>query len=463
MAKDLREWIRTLQAAGGLHEIDKSVNTERDIGGLIYQSDRPILFNNVEGHPNWRVLGQPVASMRDVALSLGVRPEDAVRRYAELLAEGPGEVVEVADGPVHERVLLGEDADVTKIPVHVMSAGDGGKYIGSGLCVTRDPETGVQNMAFHRMQIKGPHITGIQARTENHLWKAYEKYEEKGQAMPISIVIGHHPMLLYAAAWSGSAAVSEYAVAARLMGEPMEVVRCKTNDLQVPAWAEIVIEGEVPPGYREIEGPFGEFQGYATAAQGMNPVIKIKAITMRTDAIYASVTAIRVPYSGLNMAALMYNHLKNICGGIDLRSVYVAPELFAVYIQMAPRYAGEAKNALMGALTSPYLHPKIAYAVDPDVDLFDSRDILWAVATRVNPRDDVFIVDGTRGHPYDVSLPEIGTPGARNWQRIGSKMGIDATKPAMRPDPDRHKEFDRARPPGWGEVFLRDFLPSGDR
>ncbi|MDO8690652.1 MAG: UbiD family decarboxylase [Dehalococcoidia bacterium] len=462
MPKDQRDWIRQLDEAGELLHIRKEVDTRVSMGALIYESlEKALLFENIKGYPGWTCLGQAPGNWRHFGLAFGVPKEKVVEEYARRIGQGPRPCTMVSSGPVKEVIWKGADADLTKIPVHVVWQGDGGPYIGAGLSVVRDPETGVLNMAFHRMQVKGPRRTGMLARTETHIWRIYQKYEQQNQAMPIAVINGHHPFLYCAASWSGSKEVSELGLASTLMGEPLQMVKCETSDLEVPADAEIIIEGVVPPGVREAEGPFGEFQGYPVSAMGMNPVIDVNTITMRREATYKTLTNFRHEgnsYMIFNMCAVIFDRVKALGGGIDLKTVHTSDDFFTMIIQMNPQYEGDARLALMDVLTGPYLHPKIAIAIDDDVDIYDPADVIWAVSTRVNPSKDVFIVPETRGHPMDLSLQEVSVPGSDKWSRVGSKMGIDATKPAAKTSPEQRERFRRNRPVGWGQVFLKDFI-----
>jgi 2,5-furandicarboxylate decarboxylase 1 len=158
------------------------------------------------------------------------------------------------------------------------------------------------------------------------------------------------------------------------------------------------------------------------------------------------------------MEIAVYKRVKDVEGYIDLKDVHIPPSggCFTVILQMTPNYEGQAKNALMAALSSPYLHPKIAIAVDEDIDIYEPAEVQFAVSTRVNPSKDIFIVDGTRNHPMDPSLTQMSPPGTR-WQRIGSKMGIDATKPSTS-EPEDRVAFERIRPMGWAKYRLQDFI-----
>ncbi len=462
MPQDLRTYLNVLQQQGELITIAKQVDPLTQMGTLFWQSDRAILFTNVKGYPNWRIVGQAAKTRKQIATALETTPERAVVEAMERIRSGPVECRLIEDGPVKEKKLIGNDVDLNKIPVTVSSEGDVARFITSGLCIVKDPETGRRNVAFHRLQVKSKNHTGI-LMVPRHTWMIYEKYQRLHRPMPMVVVIGHHPAYEIAAAYCGPFGLDELEITGALLQEPVELVKCETIDLEVPARAEIVLEGEIPPDVREDEGPFGEFQGYLLTGKGMNPIFRVKAITMRNDAIYRHVQAGKPPTEhqtlvGFPMEVAIYEQVKDIEGFIDLKDVHVPPSggCFTVVLQLTPHYEGQAKNALMAALSSPYLHPKIAIAVDEDIDIYDPGDVQWAVSTRCNPSKDIFIIDGTRNHPMDPSLPLISPPGGR-WQAVGSKMGIDATKPSTS-FPEERRKMDRILPMGWKKYDLRDFI-----
>ncbi len=166
---------------------------------------------------------------------------------------------------------------------------------------------------------------------------------------------------------------------------------------------------------------------------GQNPIVNIKAITMRNDAIFKNVqngTEVEgCVYHKVPMSAQILRRARNVGGFADVSNVLVMPGIFGVVVQMKPRYYGEAKNVLMSVLSSEYQHPKIAIAVDVDVDIFNYAEVLWSINTRVNPAEDIVTIPGAKIHAMDPSCPEFGHPGAPGWHRIGGKMIIDATKP----------------------------------
>ena len=212
-----------------------------------------------------------------------------------------------------------------------------------------------------------------------------------------------------------------------------------------------MLECEIPPGIREEEGPFSEFTGYYPDTRLNMPVVVVKAITMRKDAVYKAVQSSghteSIFYNGLPMAVAIFRDLRNVAGHADIKSVSCNwGNTFNVVVQMTPRFYGEAKHVLLAAMSSLYHHQKICVAVDEDVDIYNPHDIAWAIATRVSPATDVDIIPGVRGHPLDNALPVVGKPGLTTWHRLGSRMLIDATKPPIS-DPEARAKFDRVRPP----------------
>lgn len=408
--KDMRTWIADLEAASELLRIRRGVDPRTEMGALLYESrEKALLFEEISGHPGWRALGQAPANLRQAALAFGVPLADLVPTVARLMGERvpPAAAVEA---PVKDVVRTGDAVDIRELPAHVAGARDAGPFIASGLGVTKDPDTGRRNVSFHRLQVKGPRKTGA-LFVPRHAFRNLQKYEAQGEAMPIAFFVGHHPAYYAAGATTGPYGMDEFEVAGAYLGEPVRLVKCETVDLEVPADAEIVLEGRVLPGVREEEGPFSEFADYYVAGSGRNPVIEYTALTMRRDAIFKAIqngsevegcVFHRVP-----MAATLFRRLSSVAGFVDLRNVRVLPGIFGVVVQMVPRFDGEAKQVLMAALSGEYLHPKIAIAVDEDVDIYSDWEILWSLTTRVDPRE------GAELHPRH----DLGRRWARDLRR----------------------------------------------
>ncbi len=454
--KDMRTWIAQLEAAGELIRIDKPVDPLTQMGSLLYQSrDKALLFEKLPH--GWRSLGQAPANVRHAAIAFGTREETLIPHVAEKLGTRIPPVM-VASGPVKDVKLGKGEFDLTQLPVHVAGLRDGGPVIGSGLVVTKDPETGKRNVSFHRLQVKGPNKSGI-LLYPRHSWKNYLKYQARNEPMPVAIFIGHYPLYYAAAATTAAYGDDEFEIAGGFLGEAVRLVKCETVDLEVPADAEVVLEGHIPPHYREAEGPFSEFQDYYVTGTGKNPVVEYQYMTRRHDAIFKSLQngseMEGCVFHKVPMGATIYRRLRDVGGGPNLHNVMVLPGIFGVVVQMTQRYYGDAKNLLLAALSSEYHHPKVAIAVDADVDIFNHTELMWALTTRVNPEKDVVIIPGTHNHAMDASLPELGAPGTALWQRSGSKMLIDATIPPPA-DAEARAGFERIRPHN-PQLKLADF------
>jgi len=452
MAKDMRSWISQLEEAGELTRVSDEVSVEVDIGRHLFESkEKALLFENVKNHPGWKVLGQAPANWRQIGLAFGTETRNIVSEFASRVDKGLVKCKMVDSGPVKEVVLTGKDANLLKIPTHIIAEKDPGRFIASALNIVKDPETGIRNVAMHRLQVKDSNKLGIMMVAGKHTHLIYEKYEAMNKPMPMAIAIGHHPMYYFAAPYTAPLGVDELEVAGALLGESVELTECETIDLEAPAHAEIVLECELPPKAREKEGPFSEFTGYYPNIPQPSPVVIVKGITMRKDAVYKAVQSgaftESIFYNGLPMAVAIFRDLRSVGGYVDLKCVSCNwGSTFNIVVQLTPRFYGEAKHVLLAATSSLYHHQKICVAVDEDVDIYDPQDVAWAIATRVNPEVDINIISGVRGQALDNSLPEVDKPGITTWHRLGSKVLIDATKPPTS-DPEARAGFDRAAPP----------------
>jgi len=226
--RDMRTWIADLEAAHELIRIDKRVDPLTEMGSLLYQSREKALFFENLPH-GWRSLGQAPANIRHAALAFGSTEEELVPFVAARLGRCIKPIL-LNDGPVKEVKLQRGEFDLRQMPVHVAGKRDGGPVIGSGLLVSKDPETGQRNVSFHRLQIKGPTKSGI-LLYPRHTWKNYLKYQERNEPMPVAIFIGHHPLYYAAAATTAAYGLDEFEIAGGFLSEPARLVRCETVDL----------------------------------------------------------------------------------------------------------------------------------------------------------------------------------------------------------------------------------------
>ena len=464
--QSFRTFLSQLEEKGELVRFLKPVDPVENMSTVEWKTYNELgkasLFTNIAGHPGWRACSQIVADRRKWAIGLGI-PEDTLlqevsRRMKTAMASTPY----VGDAPVKEVRLLGADADLTELPAAKVSARDSARFIPSGITFVKDPETGVGNLSLHRQEIKGRDKTGF-VMLPRHARRIYDKYSQRGLPTPVAIVIGVHPAIWLSAGYTTGPGVDELGLAGGLLGRPVRTVKCETVDIDVPAEAEIVLEGElVPNDHLEPEGPFGEVTG-TYPDPGQAHVFKLKAITRRRDAIYYALhcgfpTTDTQSTTGMGIELATIEHLRNVDGGLDLLDVRVltVSGLMTLVIKLRPRVEGQAKIALMAALSGPYQQPKMAIAIDEDIDASDLRQIMWSMATRVRADRDVMMMPNVKVWGLDNSSPVV--PGVEAFQRVGTKWAIDATKPAVTLPRERAR-FDMALPPNFESVNLRDFLP----
>jgi 2,5-furandicarboxylate decarboxylase 1 len=338
----------------------------------------------------------------------------------------------ISSGPCKEVVLKSEDADLSRFPIPIFSQNDSGPFITAGLVISKDPESARSNTSIYRLQVHGPRRMGVKAQ---QLHRQLRNAEAKGQGLPVAIAIGTDPALMLASQWDAPYGVDELELAGALRGEPVEVVRAETVDLMVPATAEIVIEGYIHPQIREIEGPFGEVGGYSTP-RFPKPVIEVTAITHRKNPIFqAALTGMPTTENHvlrqIPMEASYYWELKKRHPGVTAVHFPAAGAiLFLVVIAMKQTYLYEARNAIASMFATR--RNKIIIVVDDDVDIYDMEKVMWAVATRSRPEEDVVVFPRLSTSGMDPSAFRLeGTDSFWN-----SGLGIDATKPYGQPFPD---------------------------
>jgi len=291
--------------------------------------------------------------------------------------------------------------------------------------------------------IQGRNRTSIHLTTGKHLWEFQRRAEAKAQPLPVAFAIGVHPAIALGALAIGSIDEDERAIMGGLFGEPLELVKCETSDVLVPAHAELVIEAEILPHERVAEGPFGEFTGYSLGER-QREVVRVNAITHRAGAYFQDIAVAHLDHlllSTIPMEANLYRAVRSMVP--SLRAVRV-PAPFTCYVSIEQRIPGQAKNAIMAVLGAD-LYMKRVVVVDHDVDVFDDRQMTWAIATRCQPDRDVTIVTHARGSDLDPSTPEDG---------YTAKWGVDATaKPALASYTPRH----RVPHDVWARINLADF------
>lgn len=464
--QSIRGYLGSMEQQGELVRVSAEVDPLENltaIGWKTYDRDgKSTLFTNLKGFPGWQAANQIMTDRRKWGIALGVSEDEVVATFNERV-KSPVEtvMVDAADAPVKEVKLTGSDVDLTKVPAAWTSEDDPGPFIASGMAIIKDPDTGIRNMSIHRAQVMGPDSTGYLICPRQAL-RIYQKYQERGEPMPVAMVVGAHPAIYFASSFTAPYGMDELTVAGALLGEPIRMVKCETVDLEVPAEAEMVLEGEIPPDITVEEGPFGEGSG-GYAMEGRTQTLKVKAITRRKEPIFyamqcgAPMTDTQaLVASAIDM--LLWEHLKNVEGGLDLLDVRCLgiAGLMAVVVKLRPKYDGQAKTALLAALSGPQMHPKLAIAVDEDIDASDMRQVFWSMTTRVHAERDVVKIPKVRTWSLD-NVSEVA-PGQSPMYRIGTKTLIDATKPALTQAEERER-FAMAMPKNFDQVNLDDFLP----
>lgn len=440
---DLRSFVDAYARAcpGEVVRVTEPVATDHDVMAVVLEYERRrrypvLLFEQVRGH-DIPIVCNVLASRRGLAFALGV-PESALAlEYARRLKETVKPVVR-AEAPFHRRVLTGGDVDLGRLPIPTYFPGDAGRYLTAGMLVARDPETGVETEGYHRFQVKGRDRMGVSLHSRRRMFEYQRRAEARGQALPCAIALGLHPLVSMGSLAYPPADVGKFEVVGGLFGEPLEVASCATIDLHVPAAAEIVIEGEILPGVREPEGPFGEFTGYFSRRSTQH-VFVAKAIAMRERPWFQSIGSGRagdhITTLGLVREAEILNAVSRVIPNVTAVHVPLSgTSSFTAYVAIRQSRPGEAKHVIPIVLgVDHYL--KLVVVVDDDIDVFDESDVLWAVATRMQADRDLVVIPGSLGAMLDPSADERG---------VTAKLGIDATRPFGEPfadklvmDPDR--------------------------
>ena len=422
---NLRTFLNEIEAAGEVVHIKKHIDPKFEASAVLAKFEQQekfpaCYFENI-GSGEYPVVSNLFASRKRLAVSLGCTDEELNAVYRER-EDKRIEPVMVPEGPVQEVVLTSDDIDLYKLPILTHNALDAGPYVTCGASVTKDPDTGIRNIGVYRHQLHAKNKLGIHMSEASHVNYIYGKYEAMGKDMPIAITIGHHPAFYLGCLSFAPVGVDEYGVAGALMDQPLELVKCRTCDLEVPAEAEIVLEGYVSATERQMEAPFGEF----TTMYGgphMYHVVTVTAITMRKKPIYLDCFSGHLDHQllgGTGRLSTIYKTVRMACPTV--KDVFMAPSgccRLSCYVSIHKRHEGEAKNAIGAVLAAdPFI--KYVVVVDDDVNIFSDSAVLQAIATRLKPDQNAFMIRNAKGHPLD--------PTAYNGYVV-TKVGIDCTKP----------------------------------
>ena len=460
---DLRDYLATLERNGKLFRITAEVDNMWEVAAVtrrvfqrIPERDRPgLLFENVKGFDMPVTVGVLGASREVYATALQCSVEEIPDVWAEA-QEHPLAPEEVATGPVKQNKLLGEAADVTRLPASVWTVGqDAGRFLTAPCVISEDPDTHERNVGTYRIQLKSPRRVGIQlSNPTRDMWTHIAKNEARGCNTPCAIVLGGDPTVGLTSVSRVAYGLDELGVAGRLRGEPLEIVRCETLDLMVPAHAEIVIEGEVLAGVREDEGPFGEYTGYMSDS-GPSFVIQVSAITHRDNPIFHDFFSQMPPSEsstirGAGREMAIYKHLtRDLRMDVkDVHFLHAGGGAAWLAISMRKKFAGQSLAAMWGAWSVDPSLSKFTVVVDDDIDVRDAFQVMWAMSWHVQPDRDIQIVKQTPPTPLDPAMAPADASREVRRGQLSAKIGIDATRkhtyPARAIPPREHlEEVDR--------------------
>jgi UbiD family decarboxylase len=397
-----------------------------DVAAALEGNARAVLFK-AAGADAQELVGNVNASRARLARAFGV-PSAQLAAEIQRRLRGKPEIVEISrtQAPVQQVVLTGDEADLTTLPVHLQHGLDGGPYISASIDYVIDPRSGWTNVGIRRLMLRGRRETGVDLVSPSDLKAIYEASAAAGKPLPVSFVVGAHPVDHMAAMMR--LPVDELGLVALLRDQPLPVVKCVTNDIRVPADAELVLEGYFDPrGHVEPEGPYGEFLGYYGALK-RNPVFHLTAITRRRDALFQTATIGGRHMSRTDTAMLTAVRAEVVIWQalatavrepVAVLATASSGGSFNVRVALRQRVPGEARNAI-AACFGALANVKNVFVVDPDIDVASDEQIDWALATRFQPDRDLVVMAGLRTLPLDPSL----TGG-----RTGAKAGYDLTWP----------------------------------
>jgi 4-hydroxy-3-polyprenylbenzoate decarboxylase len=482
---DFQEHLTNLEAAGLLVRIEREVNKDTELhplvrwqfqGGLEESERRAFLFTNVVGADGRRfdmpvAVGALSASAEIYALGMGRPIEDIGRAWTEAIAH-PIAPVRVASAPCQEVVITGGDLrgpnGLARLPVPVSTPGfDAAPYLTATLCITCDPDTGVRNMGTYRAALKANDRLGVRMAARIGGAGGYlhwQKYRARKEPMPCAIVVGCAPVVAFTGPQKLAIDLDEMGVAGALAGAPIRTAKAVTVDLDVPADAEIVIEGLVDPELLEPEGPFGESHGYV-ALEDFNMSMQVTAITMKRAPVFVSIVSQVTPSESSVIKRVAYEpvflaHLRDVLSIKGIRAVVLHEPLCnirpVIFLQFAPGSPqSEVWRGLNGAATLKADCGKIVIAVGEDIDPRNADAVLWSLAYRANMGDDLHVVPhraaghgpktGRRGGEATLlidatlksKMPPLALP-ARPYMERARALWEELGLPALKPQPPWH-------------------------
>jgi len=434
--KDLRTYLNKTREAGELLRIEKKVDAKTEAPALLKKSvqrHKALLFENIAGS-SMSVIGNTLASRSWIEPALNCGNRDIATWLGERSLQTVPPVI-IDKAPVKE--ITEDNVDLTKLPILTYHEHDGGPYITGGACIQKDPETGKQNAGYYSLQLKSKNELALRMLPSTHGYEIFQKRIKLGKPTEMAVAIGLHPVEMLATA--SHTLVDEFELAGGLRGEPLELVKGDTIDVDVPAHAEIILEGEILPDRLEPEGPIGDWLGYYPEIEERH-IFQVNRMTSRKDPIFQAILSgsgdENILLSLPRMADVLKAAQKAASG---VKDVSLDPFLMICVIQIDKRFDGEPMNVILAAFGEvPFV--KVCIAVDADVDPGNMNDVMWAVVTRSRLEEDVNIIKNVMGFSRDPN---------RHYK---SKLAIDATCPLGKKDDYQRAEVINA------SINIEDYL-----
>jgi 4-hydroxy-3-polyprenylbenzoate decarboxylase len=487
MARDLRQFLIQLEQRGQLKRITAPVDPDLEIAEianrLLLAGGPALLFENVKGSSMplainvlgtvervcWAMNMEHPAELETLGEKLALlyqpRPPKTISQAVDL-GKALFDVVKAKPmrdflPPCQQVVLKGDEVDLTQLPLLRVYPGDADRVITLGLMITKDPENGIPNVGVYRLQLQSKNTMTVQWLSVRGCSRHLRKAAERGEKLEVAIALGVDPLLILAAATPLPIDLSEWLFAGLYAGKGVHLAKCKTVDLQVPADAEMVLEGTITPGETAVDGPAGDHIGYYGGVNEQAPLLRFHCLTHRKNPLYMTTFSGRPPKEDAMMAIA----LNRIYNPILKQQVPEIQDFFlpmeglsykAAILSIDKSYPGQAKRAAFAFWSAlpQFNYTKFVIVVDKEINIRDPRQVMWAVTSKVDPARDVFILPN---NPFDRLDFATEKPG------LGSRMGIDATTKVypetdrpwsdeLQPDPDTAALVDKR----WSEYGLDD-------